>query len=303
MALQPSPAVVRAGEVLTFLAAHPTGEFTMSELARELGVPRATCNSLVLGLVEGGFVHRTAGRRYQLGPACIALGDAARSANPALRAASVHAEALAREHGLVMAVTIRSGQETRVANVFDFGPPFVVRPRAGEAIVLVPPFGASFVAWDSDTEIDAWLDRADPPLSPAEATRYRQALAAVRRRRYSVTVTTARNPELADALERLAGQPDADEARRRRDQAIRAMTHSEYLAAEIDADRTTRLNQVSAPVFEPGGRVAASIMLLGPDQELTKDEIAALGDLVVAAAARATRETGGAVPAARTAHP
>lgn len=295
MALQPSPAVVRAGDVLRHLAAHPTRQFTVSELARELGVPRATCNSLILGLAEGGFVQRISGSGYGLGPACIALGDAARVANPALRAASVHIEALARENACVGAVTIRYGQETRVASVFDFGPPFGVRPRAGEAIALVPPFGASFVAWDSETEIDEWLGRADPPLSPAEADRYRAALAAVRRRRYSITVATPRQPDLAGALERLVGQPDADETQRRRDQAIRFMTHSQYLAAEIDSDRTTRLTQISAPVFEPSGEVAASIMLLGPDHEVTADEIAALGALVVSAAARATRDIGGAL--------
>jgi DNA-binding IclR family transcriptional regulator len=294
MALQPSPAVVRAGDVLRYLTAHPTRQFTVSELARQLDVPRATCNSLILGLAEGGYVQRTNGRGYGLGPACIALGDAARVANPALRAASVHAEAMARENACVGAVTIRYGQETRVASVFDFGPPFGVRPRAGEAIALVPPFGASFVAWDGDTEIDEWLGRADPPLSSAEADRYRTALAAVRRRRYSVTVDTARQPDLADVLERLVGQPDADETRRRRDQVMRFMTHSEYLAAEIDANRTTRLTQISAPVFEPGGEVAASVMLLGPGHEVTADEIAALGGLVVSAAARATRDIGGA---------
>lgn len=294
MALQPSPAVVRAGDVLRHLAAHPSREFTVSELARELDMPRATCNSLVLGLAEGAFLQRGSGRGYGLGPACIAVGDAARVANPALRAASVHAEAMARENACVGAVTIRYGHETRVASVFDFGPPFGVRPRAGEAIPLVPPFGASFVAWDSEPEIDAWLGRADPALSAAEGDRYRAALSAVRRRRYSITVATARQPELADALERLVGQPDADETRRRRDQLMRAMTHSEYLAAEIDADRTTRLTQISAPVFEPGGEVAASVMLLGPDHEVTTDEIAALGGLVVAAAARATRDIGGA---------
>lgn len=296
MPLQPSPAVVRAGDLLRHLAAHPTRHFTISELARRLDVPRATCNSLILGLAEGGFVQRIDGRGYGLGPACIALGDAARVANPALRAASVHAEAMARENACVGAVTIRDGHETRVASVFDFGPPFGVRPRAGEAIALVPPFGASFVAWDDDTGIEGWLGRADPPLSPTDADRYRAALAAVRRRRYSITVATARQPELADALERLVGEPDAAETRRRRDQAMRAMTHSAYLAAEIDADHTVRLTQVSAPVFALGGEVAASIMLLGPGHELTADEIAALGALVVAASDRATSDIGGTPP-------
>jgi DNA-binding IclR family transcriptional regulator len=298
MALQPSPAVVRAGELLRYFAAHPTPPFTVSELARHVGVPRATCDSLLLGLAEAGLVRRDGGRRYRLGPACIALGDAGRAANPAVRAASVHAEALARTRAMVTAVSIRAGDETRVVNVFDFGPPFGLRARAGESIALVPPFGASFVAWD-DEAVEAWLGRAEPPLQPAGVRRYRAALEAVRRRGYSITVPTARQQEFADALEHLVGQPDAEEVRRRRDQAARAMAHSDYLAAEIDADAAMRLTQVSAPVFDAAGDVTASIMLLGPNHDVTAAEVTALGELVAGAAAAATRDIGGDIRARR----
>jgi DNA-binding IclR family transcriptional regulator len=293
MPLVPSPAAVRAGDLLTRLAAHPTGVLTVTELARQAGIPRATCNSLLLGLAEHGFVRRDAALRYELGPACIVVGDAARAARPALGAAAVHGEALARARSSVVAVTITDGDQTRVANVFDFGPPFGIRPRAGDAIALAPPFGASFVAWDDDRDIQAWLDRAQPPLTPAEVARYHAALEAVRRRGYSVTVATARQPDLAAALERLADDPDAREARRVRDEAIRELAHSEYLAAEVDRRAAARLTQISAPVFEPGGAVTASIMLLGPAHEVTGAEITVLGQLVLAAATRATNDIGG----------
>jgi DNA-binding IclR family transcriptional regulator len=296
MPLIPSPAVVRAGDLLTHLAAHPTRVFTVTELARHAGIPRATCSSLLLGLAEHGFVRRDAALRYALGPACIVVGDAARAAKPALRAAAVHAEALARARSLVVAVTMSDGDQTRVANVFDFGPPFGIRPRAGDTIALAPPFGASFVAWDDDRGIRAWLGRAQPPLTPAEVARYHAALEAVRRRGYSITVATARQPALVAALELLADEPDADEARRLRDQAIGELAHSEYLAAEVDPEKTARLTQISAPVFDPDGGVTVSIMLLGPAHEVTGAEIAILGQLVLAAATRATGDIGGLVP-------
>src|SRR5947199_9371488 len=104
-----SPAVQRAGDVLRHLAAHPTQTFTVSEIARAVDIPRATCDSLLLGLADGGFVRRDQSRRYQLGTACIHVGDAARVANPALRAASTHAEALARSASAVVAVSTRDG--------------------------------------------------------------------------------------------------------------------------------------------------------------------------------------------------
>ena len=88
MPLIASPSVVRAGHVLGHLAAHPTSTFTASDLARTLGIPRATCNSLLLGLAELGMVRRDDSLAWSLGRACIALGDAARVADPALRIAS-----------------------------------------------------------------------------------------------------------------------------------------------------------------------------------------------------------------------
>jgi DNA-binding IclR family transcriptional regulator len=160
----------------------------------------------------------------------------------------------------------------------------------------VPPFGASVVAWDDDEGIQTWLDRADPPLAPREIARYQAALDAIRRHGFSVTLVTARQPNLIDALERLAGDHNIDEARRARDEAVRQMTQSEYLAAEIAPDVTVRVAQISAPVFEPDGRVTASIMLLGPTHEVTAGEIAAMGDRVAAAAAAATSEIHGSMP-------
>jgi DNA-binding IclR family transcriptional regulator len=278
------------------MAERPTHAFSASELARLADIPRATCNSVLLGLTASRLVRRDEQLRYELGPACIVLGDAARVANPALRAAAVHAEALARSQAAVGAVSMRDGAETRVAHVFDFGPPFGIRPRSGDAIELVPPFGASFVAWDDDDGVTAWLDRVDPPLTAAERDRYLAALASVRRRGYSVTVASDRQADLAAALERLAREPDLDDALERRDQAIRAIAHGDYLAAEIDPEGAARLIQISAPVFDSTGHAAASIMLLGPDHALTADEIAGAGQLVRSAADRATTDAGGQLP-------
>ena len=300
MPLAPSPAVIRAADVLMALAAHPTRPFTVTELARLVGVPRATCNSLLLGLAERGFVRRDAALRYELGQAGIVLGDAARAANPTLRAAGVHAEALARSQSYVVAVTIRDGTQTRVASVYDFGPPFGIRPRSGDAIALVPPFGATFVAWEDAAQVQSWLQRADPPLTPAEIIRYHEALAAVRRRGYSITVSPGRQPELATALEHLIGDQPAGDRRQVRDAAIRVVTHSEYLASELDPQGSIRLTQLSAPVFQPAdgadggaGEVGASVMLLGPSHDLSVREINALGEKVLAAATRATNDIGG----------
>jgi DNA-binding IclR family transcriptional regulator len=295
MPLSPSPAVVRAADVLHHLASHPTQRFTVSQLARHVGVPRATCDTLLLGLAERGFVRRDAALRYELGPACIVVGDAARTANPALRAAAHRAETLAREHSGVTAVSMRDRDETRVAHVFDFAPALALRVRVGEAIHLTPPFGAVFIAWDDDESIDRWLGRADPSLTPAELAYYRTALEAIRQHGFSATLMTPRQPSLIEALDRLAddGRPAA---RRARDEAARQLAHSEYLVTRLDPAATVRIAQISAPVFEPDGQIGASIMMLGPTHDVTAAEMVALGELVAASATAATRDIHGTAP-------
>ena len=293
MPIRPSPAVVRACDLLDALAVEPERRYSVSDLARTVGVPRATCDAVLLALADGGLVARDEQRRYSLGPRCIALADAARASNTALRAAAIRAQALARAESAVVAVSTRDGDQTWVADVYDFGPAFGLRTRAGDAIELVPPFGAAFVAWDDDRGVQRWLDRAEPPLSPAEQGRYRAALEAVRRRGYSVSIASDRAVDLAQALDRLARHPHGDDAIAIRDRAIRDIAHGEYLAAEIDPESTTRLTQISAPIIEPGGRVSTAIMLLGPSHEVTAAETARLGELVRGAAARASTDIGG----------
>ncbi len=219
MPIRPSPAVRRACDILTVLSSTPNQALSVSELARRADVSRATADAVLLALGDGGLVVRDDQRRYLLGAGCIALGDAARTANTALRAAAVHAEALARAEGAVVAVSMRENDETRVASVFDFGPPLGVRPRAGDAIDLVPPFGASFVAWDDESGIQTWLDRTDPPLTATEQAHYHSALAAVRRQGYSVTVISDQQTLLAAAIERYARDPDDGESLEARDRA------------------------------------------------------------------------------------
>ncbi|WTW99491.1 helix-turn-helix domain-containing protein [Streptomycetaceae bacterium NBC_01309] len=294
MPLVASPAVLRAVDILETLAAEPSEAMTVSEVARILDMPRASCHTVLLALAERGYAVRGDGDlRYRLGPACIAVGDAARSINSALAVTGHEAEALAKETGTCVGVSVHTGDEIRVVEVFDHGAPFAVRGHVGQAIRLAPPFGAGFVAWADDEGVEAWLDAASAPLDADARARYRAALDAIRARGYSVTVATPRNPELAEALAVLTNTPDAEEARRVRDEVVVELTHSEYLPTDLDGDRPVRMLQCSAPVFDVLGNVVAKIMVFGPNYDLTAAEVAVVGEQLRAAVERATRNIGG----------
>jgi DNA-binding IclR family transcriptional regulator len=294
MPINPSPAVLRACDVLVEMARDPDQAFNTTELARRVGIARATCDAILLALAERGFViRREEDLAYELGQACVALGDAARSANAILNAASAEAEQLARDTASCVAIATRDTNNTRVVEVFDFGPPFGVRTTAGQSIALVPPFGAVFVAWDDDASVDHWLASPNEQLSEAELTRYRDALAAVRRRGFSVSIPTVLQPDLVNALASLVNAPGQRGARSRRDELMREMVHTEYLPTDIDARSTHRVSQMSAPVFDQAGAVVMAIMLLGPNYEVTGADIATIGGQLVSAATRATQAAGG----------
>ncbi|MCB0997169.1 MAG: hypothetical protein KDB21_18875, partial [Acidimicrobiales bacterium] len=213
-------------------------------------------------------------------------------ANPALRAAADETEQLARRLGWCGAVAVRDGGEARVVDVFDFGPPFGPRAKVGQTIELVPPFGAVFVAWHGD-DVDAWLAYAE---DRSARTQYRTSLETIRQRGYSITLATQRNPELAQALETLTERPNATDARRRRDELIQQMMHASTLATELADDTAARISQISAPVFDAAGGATTSIMLVGPDYDITGAEAAQLGRGIADAAARATERGGGRRP-------
>jgi DNA-binding IclR family transcriptional regulator len=294
--ITPSPAVERACDVLRHLARHPDETFTVSGLSKELAIPRATCDAILQSLAEAAFVIRADDDlRYRLGPSCIAIGDAARLANSALRAAAVEAEGLARNLEAFAAVSLRDGQESRVAEVFDFGPPFGPRAQVGQSIPHEPPFGAVYVAWE-EHDAQAWIARAGRSLDHAARDRYRHALAEVRDRGYSVTIASPRRPELVDALSTLVSRPSAEHARHTRDEVIAELVHSEYLATDLDATDTLRVSHMSAPVFDRSGHAVSSILLLGPEFDVTPNEVRTRGDQLVRAAARATSSAGGRAP-------
>jgi DNA-binding IclR family transcriptional regulator len=292
MPIAPSPAVLRAGDLLEFLQKRPTEACSVSELARAVGIPRATCDAILQALAVHRLVtRREEGRRqYVLGPANIGLGEAARRANPMLPAARVAAEQLAHAMRTCVAVSIRDGDMIRVAEVFDFAPMLALRVRVGQAIALVPPFGAVFVAWDEDAE--QWIAAAD---TEEDRNRYRLALAEVRRRGYSVGGSASRTPEL-EMIERLAEASDAASGFYDRSLQLDELTLSRYLETDVDDAATVRVGQISAPVFGPDERVTASLLVPGPDRRVTGAELHALAERITAAAREATRSAGGRAP-------
>jgi DNA-binding IclR family transcriptional regulator len=287
MPLTPSPAVLRACDVLDELAKRPTESLSVSELARTVGAPRATCDTVLLALATRGLVHRSADLRYSLGAACCALGDAAHAARADLVALEALAEDLARATSSCVVISSCDGVTTRVERMIDHAPGISMRARVGESVPLTAPFGAVFVAWSNEA-MEAWLNRAGGALPEDERAHARAALAAVRRRGYVLSTDIVR-PELVDLLVELAdGAPDPSRLELR-DVLIRNLAPSRYLPIDLPSDRPQRVAQITAPVFDAADGVPFSLMILGPGYDLQPEEIAGFGRHLLSTAAEATR--------------
>nr|WP_243399807.1 IclR family transcriptional regulator [Arthrobacter glacialis] len=71
----PAPAVTRAAAVLDALAESMTGRLTLSDLARELGIPKSSTSNLLQALEDAELITRL-GSDYALGVKLVELGAA-----------------------------------------------------------------------------------------------------------------------------------------------------------------------------------------------------------------------------------
>ena len=267
-------------DVLELLSREQQGVSTLSELARRLEMPRATCNTVVLALVERGYVTRTAeGERYVIGPACIGLGQAA-LAGVSASVAQHDIEELAADTGLLAMTTTRSGNEMVATAIATADRPPALAAALGERVPLRPPFGAAFMAWGSAADVSWWLDRAVPELETDERERYVSALNAIRVRGFSVTVHTAVQHDLAATLTDLVDSDASDEIVRHRDDLLRAMVHSDYLCGDLDMAASYHVAQISAPVFDEQRRPLLLVLLIGPADPISADHVLALGERI-----------------------
>lgn len=71
----PAPAVTRAAAVLNALAESESGRLTLSDLARELGIPKSSTSNLLQALEDAQLISRL-GSDYALGVKLVELGAA-----------------------------------------------------------------------------------------------------------------------------------------------------------------------------------------------------------------------------------
>jgi len=267
VSVQPSPAVQRGVQLVKLLAAEPLTELSLSELARRLGAHRSSCQTLLLALCGEGLVTRVprpGGPVYKLGPTLVELGEAARASLGVLDLVDAALVRLRDRFGASALAGQVSGDAVVVVTAHPVPHPFGYTIATGTRLPLRAPIGALYVAWADGATVDAWCERARPPLSRARRDDVDEELAAIRARGWSATV---RSP----------------------DGAVRE-------AGPGDLRRPRTIIGISAPVWDEHGELTCSMALAGFADPLDGPEVRRLAAAIAEEASAVTAAIGGRPP-------
>jgi DNA-binding IclR family transcriptional regulator len=286
-----APAVERSIAVLNYLAAHAGERFTLSEIARDLALNKATLHAILGALADGGYLARDpVAKSYSLGPALIALGNAAGQSFSAVDAAQPEMQSLADETGLDAISSIAIGGEIVILARAGTPRPFGIAVQPGQRLPLIPPIGAVFVAWSGDEEIEAWLGRLGA-ISDETRRRFRRAVQAARDRGYSVGLEGDAQLLLTALRTHGRGAPTVTEG-------VKGLRKEEYALVDVDPRGSYRLNHIGVPVFGPDGRVSFALFLIGFQGLVDGRQLDQFATKLGNAAQRVTKAIHGREPAA-----
>jgi DNA-binding IclR family transcriptional regulator len=266
----PSPPTERVVAIMHLLAADPERIFTLAEVARSLGISRATGHAILATLAHHQWVVRHEQPiGYSCGPAIGELAGATMGTEfgALLRELSDRVGAqvfLARRDGSALVVTDSVGGSLAA-------PPITT----GLRMPLVAPFGRDYVAWAGGPSIKAWLEGLGAP-SPQLRRRLTAVLAQVRERGYVIERLSREYVRVYTALRALAADGEPDPITARLAGAFADLTLVDYLSDELDGAAVHQIATVSVPIKDADGVVTMSITA-APFGGLSADEVHGLG--------------------------
>ncbi len=290
-----APAAARAASIISFLTAHRTRAFTISELVRHLGMNIASAHATLAVLCDFGFVVRDpVHRTYVLGPALAATGFATLEQHPAIEAALEQAELLADELGAEVGVTAIAGRDMVFLGRRGPEPLANAIGYAGDRSPLLAPFGAVFMAWADEDAVRAWLQRG--AVTGRAAALYRRVLEEVRVRGFSVPMPAIVSPAVTKAIEHLRDEPGDAGAEHELTSALQQTDEMLLLLDPLSATDEIMFKTVAAPIFDAIGRVLLSMSITGPNHPVRVQDVFDLGQRLMQSTAIATRQARGRLP-------
>jgi DNA-binding IclR family transcriptional regulator len=293
---RPAPAAVRTTEILDFLASNPGERFTLSQIAKGLGINMASTLAILTALSNAGYVHRhPVHKTYALGAALVAIGSAALIQNRAVAVANDVMAKLSHDVDAEVLASVVVGDD--IVIVALAGQPRVsgYDVRVGQRVPLVPPLGGVFMAWASDARIERWLEELGKDASEEERNYFRETLAAVRKRGFSLGLESGIRAEMGSVLHDVVTAARDEQKRSQTIDMIAAMRH-DYEVVDLDQAKGHAISNMAAPVFDADGEVILGLTSQGFGAPMKISEIRTVAESLMSAALDVTRRIGGHVP-------
>lgn len=274
----------RVVALLNFLARRPGRVYSLSDLARELEISKSTLHPLVETLAAAGYLIRDdESRLIRLGPVLAGIGAAALGHRghlvDALRPAM---DDLSREldaHCVVSAVIgdwivpiAAAGEPSRVRTLFRVG---------GRANPFAPPMGVLFLAGRPMSEVQEWLDLAQPPMEPAEIELVLSTVDLLRATGMAAASRLGIKARIEQALDEYANSAERTGTM---DDLMGELRHSRYLITDLSTPEPQEVDWIGIPLCDERGRVDCALVVLNLPHPQSGPEIRAIGERMRAAA-------------------
>lgn len=298
---------VRAVAVLDYFTTHPGRSFTLSELSDEVGASPSSLTSVLQALTDAGYlVRHPRHKTYELGPALVAVGQAACARHPVIDLARPELARLAEQHDAECLGSVLVAEEILLLVVEGRASQNTRGLAPGHRVPLVPPFGEIWLAYSSADAVRRWLARG---LSEDSGDRARtadelketgehlhDALRRIRERGFAVKLNS---PGLDEIQTELLGRNARGDLRERVSRIAATLDAYDLLGGSPDEIYSP--NMIIAPVFGPGADVEFAITLTGL-KPATGARIESMAASVVEAGLALTRAIGGRVPSSDRAY-
>jgi DNA-binding IclR family transcriptional regulator len=259
---------------------------TLSEISRETEIHKATCAALLGRLVTHGFIRRTPGKSYMLGPALVDMAFRYARRFPGFTQARREIFGLAERTGLIASICVPDGEEMVILDATGDV------QRVGQRLPFAPPLGNIFKAWSSPEEIEEWFSQIASEYD-VSLDQQVSVVSAIRSRGYSLGSEHDFDLRLDAVMRRL----------RRNDTDLAGISVALMLADRIrtyspgrDGTDATSADFIVGPVFDHRGDVVMSITLVGAPGEISTSKIEPIASELLAATRRITTSIGGTPP-------
>jgi DNA-binding IclR family transcriptional regulator len=287
----------RVIDVINFLAAHPGEDFSLAEVARQLGLSKGSAHRLLTTMADADFLARNEKKKtYSLGMALIAVGQAALEKYHGLELARREMARLTLELNVQCSATALIDHDLLILAKEGLPQSHVSLNRVGERRPLVPPMGICHVAWGSGNTVKDYLTLAAQHMSAAGYSWLEASLKLIRSRGYAMGANGPHWRELRQVTVLPVGRPREASYWPAIFDLIHRLTRNEIQLADLNEVDSHGVAQITVPIFASDGSVSLQLVLSGFLPNASTKKMERCIERMLATASLVTSQLHGRVP-------